>query len=54
MKIAEILIVLKSAPPVGGSGAGDVDVSGVGLIVSVSLDISALFTDIPNSLAYRK
>ena len=52
MKIAEILIVLKSAPSVGGSGGGPFVVSaGGGLIVAVSLDLSALFTDIPNSLA---
>ena len=47
MKIAEILIVLKSAPAAGVVGSG-------GLIVAVSLDLSALITEIPNSLAYRK
>ena len=53
MKIAEILIVLKSAPPVG-SGNFVVDVDSDGLGVAISLDVSALFTDIPSLLAYRK
>ena len=53
MKIAEILIVLKSAPPVG-SGNFVVDVDSDGLGVVISLDVSALFTDIPSLLAYRK
>ena len=54
MKLAEILIVLKSAPPVGGSG-GTFVVSFIGgLVVAVSLDVSALLTDNPSLLAYRK
>ena len=55
MKLAEILIILKSAPPVGGSGDGfGVGSTIGGLGVVVSLDVSALFTDNPNLLAYRK
>ena len=50
MKIAEILIVLTSAPAVGGAGV----VGSGGLMVAVSLDLRALITDIPNSLANRK
>ena len=50
MKIAEILIVLKSAPAVVGVVGPCVG----GLIVAVSLDLRALITEIPNSLANRK
>ena len=48
MKIAEILIVLKSAPPVGaGVGAtGGTFVGGPG--VTYSPAFSGLITDIPN------